>query len=216
KADVGIALDGDADRVIMIDKKGSYINGDHIMAICATEMKNKDKLSKSTIVATTMSNLGFELAMKKKGIKVIRTDVGDRYVVDEMRKNNYNFGGEQSGHIIFFDYIPTGDGTITALQVLDIMKKTGKSLSELKQIMKTVPQTIKNINVKEKKPFEQMSRVIGKIREAEKQLKDNGRIIVRYSGTENKARVMVEGRDEKQIKEIADNIANEIKKEVGE
>jgi len=214
KADIGIAFDGDADRVIMVDGEGNDIDGDCIMAICAIEMKNK--LKNNVVVATTMSNIGFEIAMKNKGIKVVRTDVGDRYVVEEMKANNYNLGGEQSGHIIFFDYSTTGDGIITALQILNIMKRTGKKLSDLKECITTFPQIIKNVDVREKKLFEKMSKVMEEIKNAEKQLKDNGRIIVRYSGTENKARVMVEGKNEKEINEIADKIVNEIKKEVGE
>ncbi len=215
KADIGIALDGDADRVIMSDDNGNETDGDYMMAICAIEMKNNNRLNKNTVVATTMSNIGFEIAMKDKGIKVIRTDVGDRYVVEEMRLNKYSLGGEQSGHIVFFDNITTGDGTITALQILNIMKKTGKKLSELKECMAKFPQVIKNVEVKEKKPFEQMKGVMEDIDKSKKQLGNDGRIIVRYSGTENKARVMVEGKNEKEINEIADNIADEIKKGVG-
>lgn len=215
KADIGIALDGDADRIIAVDEKGNIVDGDHIMAIFAIEMKNNNKLRENTVVATTMSNIGFEIAMKNNGIDLIRTDVGDRYVIEEMKTNNYNLGGEQSGHIIFFDYIPTGDGIITALQIMNIMKNTKKKLSELKECMTTFPQLIKNIEVKEKKPFEEMNSVIDSIKQAENHLKDNGRVIVRYSGTENKARVMIEGKDKTLIEKIADNIINEIKKEVG-
>lgn len=215
KADIGVALDGDADRVIMVDENGENLDGDNIMAICALDMKSRNELKNNSVVATTMSNLGFESAMKNKGIDVIREDVGDRYVVERMKKDDYNLGGEQSGHVVFFDYLPTGDGTITALQVMDIMKKTGKRLSELKGCMKKFPQVIKNIDVIEKKPFEQMNHVINEIKKSEKELAENGRVVVRYSGTENKARVMVEGKDRNLINDVADKIAHEIKKDVG-
>jgi len=212
-ADIGIALDGDADRVIMVDENANDVDGDEIMAMCGYYMQKKGILNKNTIVATIMSNIGLEIAMKEKGITITRTLVGDRQVIEEMRKNNYNLGGEQSGHIIFLDYTKTGDGTISALQILRIMKETGKKLSELAECMKKFPQVNVNVDVKKRIDFEVMPNVMEKINKAKKKLKDNGRVIVRYSGTESIARVMVEGSDEKEIKKYAKEIADEIKKE---
>ena len=211
-ADIGIALDGDADRVIMVDENANDVDGDQIMAMCGSYMQKKGILNKNTIAATIMSNIGLEIAMKEKGITLTRTLVGDRYVIEEMRKNSYNLGGEQSGHIIFLDYTKTGDGTISALQVLRIMKETGKKLSELAKCMKKLPQVIVNVDVKKRIDFEIMPNVMEKIDKARKKLKDKGRVIVRYSGTQNMARVMVEGSDEKEIKKYVDEIADEIRK----
>jgi len=211
-ADIGIALDGDADRVIMVDENANDVDGDQIMAMCGSYMQKKGILNKNTIATTIMSNIGLEIAMKEKGITLTRTLVGDRYVIEEMRKNNYNLGGEQSGHIIFLDYTKTGDGTISALQVLRIMKETGKKLSELAKCMKKLPQVIVNVDVKKRIDFETMPNVMEKIDKARKKLKDKGRVIVRYSGTQNMARVMVEGDNEKEINKYAKEIADEIKK----
>lgn len=212
EADIGIALDGDADRVIMVDENANEVDGDQIMAMCGSYMQKKGILNKNTIIATIMSNIGLEIAMKEKGITITRTLVGDRYVIEEMRKNNYNLGGEQSGHIIFLDYTKTGDGTISALQVLRIMKETGKKLSELAKCMKKLPQVIVNVDVKKRIDFETMPNVMEKIDKARKKLKNNGRVIVRYSGTQNAARIMVEGDNEKEINKHAKEIADEIKK----
>ncbi|MGB9748972.1 MAG: phosphoglucosamine mutase [Candidatus Woesearchaeota archaeon] len=214
-ADVGIALDGDADRVIMVDENGSEIDGDHIMLMCALELKGKKQLKKDTVVATVMSNFGLELALKKAGIKLVRTDVGDRYVVDEMKKNNFNFGGEQSGHIIFLDYTTTGDGTIAALQVLRIMKETGKKLSELSKLLEKKPQFLFNVEVREKKPLHETKETHKKIKEVEEMLKDNGRILVRYSGTQNVLRIMIEGDNHEKIKKLGQEIVNIAEKELG-
>jgi len=213
EADIGIALDGDADRVIMVDENANYVDGDEIMAMCGYYMQKKGILNKNTIAATIMSNIGLEIAMKEKGIIITRTSVGDRYVIEEMRKNSYNLGGEQSGHIIFLDYTKTGDGTISALQVLRIMEETGKKLSELAKCMKKLPQIIVNVDVKKRIDFETMPNVIEKINKAKKKLKDIGRVIVRYSGTQNVARIMVEGDNEKEINKYAKEIADEIRKE---
>ena len=216
KADIGIALDGDADRVIMVDEKGNDVDGDHIMAMCALDMKNRGKLNKNTVVVTVMTNIGFDIAMKKAGINVVKTKVGDRYVVEEMRQNDYSLGGEQSGHIIFFNRSTTGDGTLSALQVLALMKHSRKKLSDLAKIMASYPQTLVNIMVRQKKPIEKMLGVCEAIAGAEKRLGSDGRVLVRYSGTENKCRVMLEGRDENEINLLADNIALKIKEEIGE
>jgi len=215
-ADVGIALDGDADRLIMVDEKGDILDGDHIMALCALFMQKKGTLKNNTVVSTIMSNMGLEVAMKKKGISLLRTAVGDRYVIEEMRKNKYNLGGEQSGHIILSDFNTTGDGTVSALQVLSIMKETGKKLSSLSKTFDSYPQELINVKVKQKKPIIKMPSVQKVINKVEENLKDKGRVIVRYSGTENKCRVMVEGINAEEIKRNADMIVKEIKKEIGE
>jgi phosphoglucosamine mutase len=212
KADIGIALDGDADRVIFADEKGNEVDGDQIMCICALDMFSQNKLRNKTLVATVMSNIGLVIAMKKIGIKVIRTDVGDRYVIDEMRKHNYNFGGEQSGHLIFSDFTSTGDGTIAALQVLSIMKKSNKKISELVNIMEKSPQYLLNVEVREKKSFDDFSNVKKKVKEIEKSLKNKGRLLLRYSGTQNIARIMIEGPKLEQIKKYAHDLEKEIKK----
>ncbi|MBU4283943.1 MAG: phosphoglucosamine mutase, partial [Nanoarchaeota archaeon] len=214
-ADIGIALDGDADRVIMVDENANEVDGDKIMAFCALDMIRDKKLKDNTIVVTDYSNLGLDKAIKDADGKVIRVMNGDRYVVEEMRKYNYNLGGEQSGHIIFLDYTTTGDGTISALQVLRIMKKTGKKLSELARCITKFPQVMVNVNVKKRIDFEKMPKVMEKINKAKKKLKDNGRVIVRYSGTQNIARIMVEGINEKEIKKYTKEIADEIKKQTG-
>lgn len=215
KAHVGMALDGDADRVLLADEDGTCVDGDRIMAMCALDMLKEGRLAENTLVATVMSNLGLEHAIKKAGGRVVKTDVGDRYVLEEMRRGNYNLGGEQSGHILFLDYNTTGDGMITALQVLALMTKTGKSLKELASCMKRFPQSLVNIPVKRKEPFENIPRVHERIKKAEERLGDAGRVLVRYSGTEALARVMVEGMDEAEIIEIAESIAATIAEELG-
>ncbi len=215
RADAGIALDGDADRIIMVDEKGRELDGDHIMGLCALYMKKEKSLRKNTIVATVMSNMGFELAMKEKGIALVRTAVGDRYVIEEMRRDGYNLGGEQAGHIIFSDLNTTGDGTVAGLQVLRIMKQTGKKLSRLGDVFTSFPQVFENVAVSEKKPIGSMPAIKKLVASVEKELGKEGRVIVRYSGTENKCRVMVEGRDADLIKDYADKIAGAIKKEIG-
>lgn len=214
KADIGIALDGDADRVIICDENGQIVDGDQIMAINSIDMSKNGKLKKNTVVATVMSNMGLELFLKEKGIKLVRTQVGDRYVVEHMRNNGLNFGGEQSGHIIFMDYLTTGDGILAALQTLSVMKKENKPLSELGKIIKKFPQVLINFKVKEKKDLSQIPEVSKAIKRAEKILKGRGRVLVRYSGTELKARVMVEGEDKVKIEKIANEISELIKKYV--
>lgn len=214
RADIGIALDGDADRVIICDEKGEIVDGDQIMAINALEMKNLGKLKKNTVVATVMSNMGLEIFLNENKMKLLRTQVGDRYVVERMRDEGLNFGGEQSGHIIFMDYLTTGDGILAALQTLSIIKRKEKPLSELARIMTKFPQVLINFKVKEKKDLSSISEVSRAIKKAEKSLKGRGRILVRYSGTEMKARVMVEGEDEEKINKIARDISEIIKKYV--
>lgn len=215
KADVGISFDGDADRVIFCDENGELVDGDLILGICAKDMKSEGILNKNTIVATVMSNIGFEKSLKREGINVVRSQVGDRYVLEEMLKGGFNLGGEQSGHIIFLDYNTTGDGLISALQLLKVMVKTGRPLSELKSFISLYPQVLKNVEVHYKRPLDEMKGTLKKIKSIEEKLKGQGRIFVRYSGTENKLRVMVEGEDLKTIKAYCDEVIqialNEIK-----
>lgn len=214
-ADLGIALDGDGDRVVFVDEKGQTVDGDAIMAICATEMLRAHKLKKKTLVTTVMSNMGLELLIKQRGGKVIRTRVGDRYVVEEMRARGFNFGGEQSGHLIFMDSITTGDGIISALQLLSVMRRSGRKLSELATILERLPQVLINIPVREKPNLDEIEPVKKAIHAVEKKLKDRGRILVRYSGTENLARVMIEGPDQKEVEKMAKEVAGLIKHEIG-
>lgn len=214
RADMAVSLDGDGDRAVFIDEKGEVLDGDHVLAICAKEMKEKAILKGGTVVATVMSNLGLELALQDMGLKVVRTAVGDRYVVEEMLAGGYNLGGEQSGHLIFLDYNTTGDGCLTCLQLLSIMVEKGQRLGELKKVMTRLPQVLLNVGVKEKKDISRLPRVCRKIAAAEKDLGDRGRILVRYSGTEPLARVMLEGEDEGRIRQMADEIAEEIRKEL--
>ena len=216
RAQLGIALDGDADRVIICDEKGRIVDGDHIMAICARDLLEQSKLTRKTLVATVMSNIGLELFMASLGGKLKRTVVGDRYVVEEMRAGNFCLGGEQSGHIIFLEHATTGDGVIAALQLLAVMLRTGLPLSELAACMTSYPQTMLNIKVRERRPLAEMPSVAQAIGRLEKKLGRDGRVLVRYSGTEPKLRVMVEGRNQRTIEAGAQAIAEAIKKEIGE
>jgi phosphoglucosamine mutase len=214
-ADFAVSLDGDADRAIFADETGEILDGDHVLAMCAKDMQEKGSLKRGTVVATVMSNLGLELALRSSDIQVVRTEVGDRYVVERMLKDGYNLGGEQSGHIVFLDHNTTGDGAITCLQVLALMVEKSKRLSELKSVMTRLPQVLINIRVKEKKDFDCMPKVAGKIAAVEAALNGRGRTLVRYSGTEMLARVMLEGEDESKIREMAQEIVDEIRAEVG-
>jgi phosphoglucosamine mutase len=182
------------------------------MALCATRMLREGKLAKQTLVTTVMSNLGLERAVRGVGGRVVRTQVGDRYVVEEMRKNGFNFGGEQSGHLVFLDHATTGDGIVAALRVLAVMMKEGRPLSELAQVMQRTPQVLVNLAVDRKIPLDQLPDVQRIISDVERQLGDDGRVLVRYSGTESKARVMIEGMDEGRIKGWADEIAQAVAK----
>lgn len=211
-ADIGIALDGDGDRLIVADEKGQIVDGDHTMAICAADLMARKKLKKKTLVTTVMSNIGLEVAMKKMGGKMIRTQVGDRYVVEEMRKKGYNFGGEQSGHLIFLDYNTTGDGILAALQLLSVMIKKRKPLSELTNIMETFPQVLKNVRTDKKLPLHRIPGFNKKISTMEKKLGKDGRILVRPSGTEPVIRVMVEGKEDRLINNMADELCEMIHK----
>ncbi|WP_456431842.1 phosphoglucosamine mutase [Thermosulfuriphilus sp.] len=211
-ADMGIALDGDADRVIVVDERGEIVDGDHIMAICAQAMARAGRLQKNTVVATIMSNMGLEVCLKKMGLRLLRTKVGDRYVVEAMREGGYNLGGEQSGHLIFLDYMTTGDGTLAALMLLAVMLKEGKSLSELAQIMETYPQVLINVRVSRRLPPEEIPGLMELKSQIERKLSNRGRIVIRPSGTEPVYRVMVEGEDQEEIKAYAKEISEHIKR----
>ncbi len=206
-ADLGIALDGDADRVVMCDEHGVVIDGDAVMALCATRMLRDKSLAKNTLVTTVMSNLGLERAVEAAGGTLIRTQVGDRYVVEEMRKGGYNLGGEQSGHLVFLDHMTTGDGIVAALRVLEVLVREQKPLSELAHVMERTPQVLVSVRVDQKRPLDELDAVRSKIAAIEAELGRDGRVLVRYSGTEAKARVMLEGPDEAILTAWASEIA---------
>ncbi|TFG77305.1 MAG: phosphoglucosamine mutase [Thermodesulfobacteriales bacterium] len=214
-ADLGIALDGDADRVIFCDEKGELVDGDKIIAICAREMIEKGTLKGNAVITTLMSNMALEIYIKNQGVEFVRTQVGDRYVVEEMRARKANLGGEQSGHIIFLDHTTTGDGTLAALQVLGIMKTKEKSLSELATIIDLYPQVLLNVRVDKKKEISDIPELEKQIKINESRLNGKGRINIRHSGTEPISRIMVEGEDDALIKEIASELAHTIEKELG-
>jgi phosphoglucosamine mutase len=214
QANVGVALDGDGDRALFVDERGELFDGDDVMALLGRRMTALGRLKHNTVVATVMSNFGLELALNGCGATVVRTDVGDPAVVREMRANSYNLGGEQSGHVIFMDHSTTGDGLITALLVFSLMAETGKPLSELRS-MRRVPQVLENVHVRQRIPLELMPEVSREIAEAERRLKGCGRLLVRYSGTEMLARVMVEGEDQTSISAIAHQIAAAIRRQLG-
>ena len=215
-AHLGIAHDGDADRVLLCDEKGNLIDGDDIMAIATLEMLAEKTLAKKTLVSTVMSNAGLEAAITKAGGKMIRTNVGDKNVIDEMLRHGFNFGGEQSGHLIFRDYASTGDGLVAALQILRIMKAKDAPLSQLAKCWTRFPQLVTNVKVREKKPFAQLAGVNQLVAAAEKELAaQGGRLLLRYSGTEPKARLLVEGRDAATLKRWSEKICGAIQKQIG-
>ena len=215
RADIGISLDGDGDRCILSDENGEIVDGDQIIGLCAIQMASEQVLRKNTVVTTPMSNFGLELTLRDYGISMFRAQVGDRYVVDAMRKNGLNLGGEQSGHIVFLDQSTTGDGIVAALKVLEAMRRTGKPLSELKRAIRLFPQVREDIRVSRKEPFEVHTEIARAIATAQALLKDKGRVFVRYSGTEPLARVMVEGEDSQQITDLSKMIATSIQKALG-
>jgi phosphoglucosamine mutase len=214
RASIGIALDGDADRVILTDERGEIVDGDQIMAILGSRFMEQGKLPGATVVATVMSNLGLERALATKKAKLLRTAVGDRYVVEAMREGGFTFGGEQSGHIVFLQEATTGDGLLAALQVLSVMVQEGRNLSELAKLMTRYPQVLLNFSVERKVPIDQLPAVGVAIAKVEKALGRDGRVLVRYSGTESKARVMLEGTDEPTIRAYAEEIAECMRKEL--
>lgn len=209
KADVGLAFDGDADRMLAVDELGNMVDGDQLMAICANYMKDKGTLKKNTIVATVMSNLGMFLMAEREGIHMEKTKVGDRYVLENMRENGYNIGGEQSGHIIFLDENTTGDGLLSALHLLQVMVETGRKLSDLATIMEVLPQALVNAKVPnhKKEHFAEYTEIAEAIKEVEKKFAGEGRVLIRPSGTEPLVRVMIEGKDQKLIEEEAKKLA---------
>ncbi|MEW6488759.1 MAG: phosphoglucosamine mutase [Thermodesulfobacteriota bacterium] len=214
-AHLGIALDGDADRVIVVDEKGEEVDGDHIMAVCARELQRKGRLAHATVVATVMSNLGLERSLAEAGIRLERTQVGDRYVVEAMRAGGHTFGGEQSGHLVFLDHGTTGDGVLAALQLLAVMVESGKPLSELSGVMTAVPQVLKNVRVRERISVGAIPAAAAALAAAQAELRDAGRVLVRYSGTEPKLRVMIEGDDADRIRYWADAICEAVRGEIG-
>ncbi|MFL6530337.1 MAG: phosphoglucosamine mutase [Chthoniobacterales bacterium] len=214
-AEVGLANDGDADRVLLCDENGEIVDGDEILAIAAIDFLNAGRLRDNTLVATVMSNFGLDEALESAGGKVLRTKVGDRYVIEEMVRRDLNLGGEQSGHMIFRDFSTTGDGIVSALQILRIMKSTGKPLSELKRCLAKYPQAQRNLRVKQKPPLDELRDVMKLVNEAEAELNGKGRVLLRYSGTEPKIRLLIEGRELSQIDQQASRIADAIQSAIG-
>ena len=210
RADIGIALDGDADRVIIVDEKGDLVDGDAVMALCARELKRQGRLATQTVLPTVMSNLGLERCLKPHGISVVRTQVGDRYVVEEMRKNGRNLGGEKSGHVVFLEHATTGDGVIAALVVLGVLVREKRPLSEIADLFVPTPQELLSVRVNKKTPLNELDDVRKLIGEVEARLGESGRVLVRYSGTEMKVRVMVEGDDAEAIRADAQRIAESL------
>jgi len=206
-AHLGVALDGDADRAIFVCEQGKVIDGDHIMAALGLDLHRRGLLSKQTVVGTVMSNYGLELALTRAGMNLVRTAVGDRYLLERMLSDGYNFGGEQSGHFLFLDHNTTGDGLISALQVLSLMKRTERPLSELAKAMTAVPQVLLNVKVSKKPALDSMPDLQQAIRDSERRLNGSGRVLVRYSGTEPLLRIMVEGEQDNVIREEADRLA---------
>ncbi len=213
RADLGISLDGDADRVILVDEQGEVMDGDRIMAICSESLARKKKLARNTVVATVMSNIGLELFLKQRKVKMVRAPVGDRYVVEMMRAGKYNFGGEQSGHLIFLDHATTGDGVLAALQVLAVMVEQGKKSSELGNGLVSFPQLLLNVRMKQRVPLENMKAFQKARSEFERMLGERGRIVVRYSGTEPLLRIMAEGENRSEVEMIVHSLAEKAKEE---
>jgi len=213
-ADLGLAFDGDADRLIAVDENGEEVDGDYILCICGSEMHRAGRLNGGTIVTTVMSNIGFIQAVESMGLKTVQTAVGDRYVMEEMRRGGFNLGGEQSGHVIFLDYNTTGDGILTALQLVNTIRKSGKSLGELKQMMRKFPQVLVNVRVADKERIKDNARIAEAIRQVEAELGRHGRVLVRPSGTEPLVRVMAEGPDREQLDRFVEQIARVIEEEL--
>ena len=214
-ADIGLAFDGDGDRLIVVDEKGRIVSGDQVMAICTEDLKTEGMLKNNILVTTVMSNMGLSIALEKMGVEQVKSKVGDRYVLEEMQKKDAVIGGEDSGHIIFLDHHTAGDGILSALQLLAVIKKKNKPVSELAKGMKVFPQITVNVNVKSKPPLEEQREIMDTIKEVEKALRNKGRVLVRYSGTQAMCRVMVEGPTHKETKAFAGTIAEVIKKKLG-
>ncbi|MEG0372104.1 MAG: phosphoglucosamine mutase, partial [Clostridium sp.] len=210
--DLGLAFDGDADRCLAVDENGNLVSGDFMIAICCKSLKEKGRLKKDTVVVTVMSNMGFDIAMKKENIKTLKTKVGDRYVLEEMERGNYSIGGEQSGHIIFLDFNTTGDGLVSGLQLASVIKEKGKKLSELALIMKELPQVLVNATVPNnmKDIHEKDEEIIQDIKDMEEKMAGRGRVLIRPSGTEPLVRVMLEGENQVEIDGMAHALAKKI------
>ncbi len=215
QADIGIAHDGDADRTVLVNEKGEIVDGDALLVAFSLALQEEHRLKGETLVTTSMSNMGVELALHPKGIHVLRTQVGDRYVIERMINGAYSLGGEQSGHVIFLDYNTTGDGLITALQFLSLMVRSGRSVSHLTACMTPLPQIMKNIRVREKRDLTEIPDIQKKISDCEKKLERSGRILVRYSGTELLLRIMIEGENQETISEMAETLAEMVQKKIG-
>jgi phosphoglucosamine mutase len=211
----GVAHDGDADRVLFCDEKGVPLDGDELLAVAAVDLLSRNQLRANTLAATVMSNFGLDEVLHRHGGRVLRTDVGDPFVLDAMVQHQLNLGGEQSGHLIFRDFTTTGDGLVAALQIMGVMARTGKPLSELRQVLHKFPQILRNITVREKLPFQQFDRLSARTAEAESRLRGKGRVLLRYSGTEKKARLLLEGPDTDELNELADAIVEEVVKSLG-
>ena len=214
-ADIGLAFDGDGDRLIVVDEKGSIVSGDQVMAICTKDLKTEGMLKNNILVTTVMSNMGLSIALEKMGVEQVKSKVGDRYVLEEMQKKDAVIGGEDSGHIIFLDHHTAGDGILSALQLLAVIKKKNKPVSELAKVMKVFPQITVNVYVKSKPPLGEQREIMDAIKEVEKALGNKGRVLVRYSGTQAVCRVMVEGPTQKETEAFAGTIAEVIKKKLG-
>ncbi|MBI4643254.1 MAG: phosphoglucosamine mutase [Deltaproteobacteria bacterium] len=212
RADLGIAFDGDGDRVIMVDHQGQVVDGDHIMGICALDLHRRGKLRRKTVVGTVMSNLGLEVALKDQGCRLLRAPVGDRYVVEAMVHGGYNLGGEQSGHLVFLDHTTTGDGILTALRLLAVMLREDKPLADLARFMETFPQILINLRVKERRDLKSVPAARQALQAAEKRLGNRGRLLVRYSGTEPLLRIMVEGENLQEIQSVGQDLAQTLEK----
>lgn len=215
KADLGVAFDGDADRSLFVDEKGNFVDGDATLWVLANHLQAHHRLKDDTVVATVMSNIGLEIAFRAVGIKLVRTDVGDKYVLDELLRRNASIGGEQSGHIILPELSLAGDGMITALSLIRALRDSKQSLARMTAGFQTYPQTLVNVRVREKRPFADLPSVQMVVREVEEQLSNKGRLLLRYSGTERLARVMIEGEDQRQIESFAEKIATAIRHEIG-
>lgn len=213
-ADLGLSFDGDADRLIAIDETGEVIDGDYILAICGDAMNRKGSLQHGTLVTTVMANIGFFMGIEQAGMSAVKSAVGDRYVMEEMRKGGYNLGGEQSGHVIFLDYNTTGDGMVTALQLVDTIVQSGRKLSELKKVIRKYPQVLVNVKVVDKERWAQNKAIMEAIHRVEQQLDGQGRLLVRPSGTESLIRVMAEGPDPDQVRAFVDEISQVIEEEL--
>lgn len=217
KADIGLSFDGDADRLIAVDEKGEIIDGDHILAICGTHLYNKGKLKNNTVVGTIMTNMGLDKYLESIGINIVKTDVGDRYVIEEMLNKGYVLGGEQSGHVIFLEHNTSGDGLLSGLQLIEVMKETGKKMSELNSLMSNFPQVLVNAKVKNelKKSYLENQEIKSEIQRIEKMFCGEGRVVIRPSGTEPLIRVMIEGKDELEIKRVAAQLAKFVEEKIG-